>query len=82
MMKVYEELAALAMPTRFIGVAMNSRLLKEDEVEVERERVRRELGLPVCDVFRHGPGELVDAALGAAGAARSGDRAGVVRSLD
>jgi hypothetical protein len=25
--------------------------------------VRRELGVPVCDVIRHGPGDLVDAIL-------------------
>ncbi len=63
LMQVYEEFASLAMPTRFIGIAMNSRLLTPEAAEVEREKVRRELGLPVCDVFRHGPDELVNAVL-------------------
>jgi uncharacterized NAD-dependent epimerase/dehydratase family protein len=46
-----------------IGMAMNSRRLTAAEAEAERDRVRAEFGLPVCDVFRHGPGELVDAVL-------------------
>jgi len=58
-----EMMASVAMPSRVIGVAMNSRLLGPDETEVERDRVRRELGVPVCDVIRHGPGDLVDAVL-------------------
>ena len=32
-------------------------------VEAEREKVRRELGVPVCDVIRHGPDDLVNAIL-------------------
>lgn len=64
LIEAFEMFASLAMPSRVIGVAMNSRLLSEEETERERERVRRELGLPVCDVIRHGPGELVDAVLG------------------
>ncbi|MCH8840449.1 MAG: DUF1611 domain-containing protein, partial [Planctomycetes bacterium] len=44
-----------------IGVAMNSRNISSDEAERERELVRSELGLPVCDVIRHGPEELVQA---------------------
>jgi uncharacterized NAD-dependent epimerase/dehydratase family protein len=62
--EVNEAMARLANPTsRVIGVAMNSRLLDTNEAEAERERVRRELGVPVCDVIRHGPEELVDAVL-------------------
>jgi len=61
--EVNEMMASLAMPSRVIGVAMNSRLLGPDEAEAERERVRRELGVPVCDVIRHGPSDLVDAIL-------------------
>lgn len=60
---VYETMANLMNPCRVIGVAMNSRLLGDDEAERERQRVRDELGLPVCDVFRHGPDELVQAVL-------------------
>lgn len=62
--EVNETMAQLAIPSsRIIGVAMNSRVLSADEAEAERERVRRELGVPVCDVIRHGPDELVDAIL-------------------
>lgn len=61
--EVNEMMASLAMPSRVIGVAMNSRLLTPEEAEAERERVRRELGVPVCDVIRHGPDDLVEAIL-------------------
>ena len=61
--EVYETMAGLMQPAKVIGVAMNSRLLSADEAEEERERVRQEMGLPVCDVFRHGPDELVEAVL-------------------
>ena len=61
--EVNEMMASLAMPSKVIGVAMNSRLLTPDEAEAERERVRSELGLPVCDVIRHGPAICVDAIL-------------------
>jgi len=62
--EVNEMMAKLAMPSsRIIGVAMNSRVLSADEAETERERVRSELGVPVCDVIRHGPDDLVDAIL-------------------
>jgi uncharacterized NAD-dependent epimerase/dehydratase family protein len=63
LVEAYELLASLAMPSRVIGVAVNSRLLNPDDAEKERDRVRRELGVPVCDVIRHGPGEMVDAVL-------------------
>ncbi len=58
---VYETMANLMFPSQVIGVAINSRNVSSDEVERERERVRSELGLPVCDVIRHGPEELVQA---------------------
>ena len=61
--EVNEMMASLAFPSKVIGVAMNSRVLTPEEAEVERERVRKELGVPVCDVIRHGPDELVDAIL-------------------
>jgi uncharacterized NAD-dependent epimerase/dehydratase family protein len=62
--EVNEMMAQLAWPkSRVIGVAMNSRLLTPDDAEKERERVWRELGVPVCDVIRHGPADMVDAVL-------------------
>jgi uncharacterized NAD-dependent epimerase/dehydratase family protein len=61
--EVNETMASLAMPSKVIGVAMNSRLLTPDQAEAERERVRKELGVPVCDVIRHGSDDLVEAIL-------------------
>ena len=60
---LYETVAGALSPARVIGVGLNSRLLSPDDAERERERVRSEMGLPVCDVYRHGPAELVDAVL-------------------
>jgi uncharacterized NAD-dependent epimerase/dehydratase family protein len=61
--RFYEHAASMMFPSQVIGVAMNSRLQTAGAADEERERVRRELGLPVCDVLRHGPSELVDAVL-------------------
>jgi uncharacterized NAD-dependent epimerase/dehydratase family protein len=61
--ELYEKIAGALFPTRVIGVGLNSRLLSPEDAETERERIRKELGVPVCDVFRHGPNELVDAVL-------------------
>jgi D-glutamate N-acetyltransferase len=59
--EIYETMASLMVPSRVIGIAMNSRRATAEEAEEERERVHAELGLPVCDVFRHGPDDLVHA---------------------
>jgi len=61
--ELYEKIAGAVEPTRVIGVGLNSRLLSPENAEREREQVRSELGVPVCDVCRHGPDELVDAVL-------------------
>ena len=61
LIEVYETLANLMGPSKVIGVAMNSSFVSADEAERERERARSELGLPVCDVIRHGPDELLQA---------------------
>ncbi len=61
LVNVYETMANLMCPSKVIGVAMNSQFVSADEAEAEREKIRRELGLPVCDVIRHGPEELVQA---------------------
>ena len=58
-----EMMASISRPSRVIGIAMNSRRVNAEQAEAEREHVRAELGLPVCDVIRHGPGELVEAIL-------------------
>jgi len=63
LIEAHESLAGLRMPSRVIGVAMNSRKLSAAAADQERDRVRSELGLPVADPVRHGCGELVDAIL-------------------
>ena len=50
-------------PSRVIGVAMNSRQLSAQQAAAEREAVQQELGLPTCDVLRHGAEDLVRAVL-------------------
>jgi uncharacterized NAD-dependent epimerase/dehydratase family protein len=56
-------MGGLAHPCQVIGIGMNSRKVSAEEAERERERVRAEFGLPVCDVIRHGTGELEAAVL-------------------
>ncbi len=59
LIKVYETMANLMVPSKVIGIAMNSRKATEEDSEREREKLRSEFGLPVCDVIRHGTDELV-----------------------
>jgi len=59
--KVYEKMANLMSPSKVIGVAMNSRRVSAEEAQQERERLQSKLGLPVCDIIRHGPDDLVQA---------------------
>lgn len=61
--KICETMANVHQPCRTIGVAMNSHYVTAEEAERERKRVREATGLPVCDVIRHGPDELLDAVL-------------------
>jgi uncharacterized NAD-dependent epimerase/dehydratase family protein len=61
--ELYEALAGVMLPSRVIGVGLNSRLMNSSDAARERERVRSELGVPVCDVIRDEPDELVDAIL-------------------
>jgi len=61
--RFYEEAASIRHPCRVIGVAINGGKFSDAEVDAERDRVRTWLGLPACDVLRHGPDELVDAVL-------------------
>jgi len=59
--EVYETMANLMFPSQVIGIAMNTRRVSAAEAAAERERMRAEFGLPVCDVIRDGPQELVEA---------------------
>lgn len=58
---MHESMASIYQPGKVIGIAMNSASVGDAEVEAERKRIREEFGLPVCDVIRHGCGDLVDA---------------------
>ncbi|MGO8751215.1 MAG: DUF1611 domain-containing protein [Thermoguttaceae bacterium] len=59
----YQRAAGIMHPCRVIGVAINGNNFSDDQVAAEREHVRRQMGLPVCDVLRHGADELVGAVL-------------------
>jgi uncharacterized NAD-dependent epimerase/dehydratase family protein len=61
--QLFDVMASIWRPCPVIGFAMNGRGLTATEAEADRARMRDEFGLPVCDVFRHGPDELVDAVL-------------------
>jgi len=58
---VYETAANLMHPCRVIGVALNGWRFSDAEVADECARLEARLGLPVCDVLRHGPDKLVEA---------------------
>ena len=58
---LYETMASLLLPAQVIGIAMNSCQLNDSQAEQERQQLRDELGLPVCDVLRHGPDDLTQA---------------------
>ncbi|MEX0937721.1 MAG: DUF1611 domain-containing protein [Pirellulales bacterium] len=61
--RIYETVAGIMHPCRAIGIAVNSRRLSATEADDECHRASDELGLPACDVFRHGADVLVQAVL-------------------
>lgn len=63
LIETYELAARLRHPSRVVGIAMNTRNVSPADVDDERKRVADEFGLPVCDVYRDGPGPLADAVL-------------------
>jgi len=56
-----ETMASIFHPCPVIGIAVNSRRVSADEASAERQRLRDEFKLPVCDVIRDGSDELVQA---------------------
>ncbi len=63
LIEYYEMSANVMHPCRVIGVAINTRGCSDEEALAECRRVEEQLGLPACDVIRHGPDRLVDAVL-------------------
>ncbi len=62
--ELYEYSADHHYPCKVIGIAMNTKGITDDAaIESERRRLRDQFGLPICDVIRHGPDELVQATL-------------------
>lgn len=61
--EIYERMADVMHPCQVIGLAFNSRKVDAKTADEHRRRMRDEFGLPVCDVIRHGPDELVDAVI-------------------
>jgi uncharacterized NAD-dependent epimerase/dehydratase family protein len=61
--ELYEEMASLQFPCKTIGIGINGRRFSDAQVEEERKRVEGELGLPACDILRHGPDKLVNAVM-------------------
>ncbi|MFZ1932356.1 MAG: DUF1611 domain-containing protein [Thermoguttaceae bacterium] len=59
----YESAANIMHPCRVIGVAVNSQRFSDEAAAAECAQVGRRLGLPACDVIRHGPARLVEAVL-------------------
>ncbi len=58
---LHERLSLLARPAKVLAVALNTRLLDEDEARAAVEAFAAETGLPTDDPVRFGPGRLVDA---------------------
>ncbi|QNN24363.1 DUF1611 domain-containing protein [Planctomycetales bacterium ZRK34] len=61
--EIYEQMAGVMHPCKVIGLAMNSRKVDAKTADQQRREMRDRFGLPVCDVIRHGPDELVDAVI-------------------
>jgi uncharacterized NAD-dependent epimerase/dehydratase family protein len=59
----YEATAALLHPAQVVAVALNSVGFTDAEVAAERERLERQLQLPVADPIRDGCDTLLDAVL-------------------
>jgi uncharacterized NAD-dependent epimerase/dehydratase family protein len=59
--RLFEHMANIYQPCRFIGFGMNGSHVTLEQGEEIADQVRREFGLPVVDVIRHGPQALADA---------------------
>ncbi len=62
-LELYDKAANIMYPCKIIGFGLNSRKHSLAEAEKEIAKMKEKYGLPICDVVRHGPGELVEAVL-------------------
>jgi D-glutamate N-acetyltransferase len=63
LVELHERMALPARPARVACLAINTRLLEEDEARAAIDESERETGLPADDPVRFGPGRLLDAIL-------------------
>ena len=59
--RLAEAMAGIWRPCPVVAIAMNSRRVDAEQAEQVRQQIEQEMGLPVADVFRHGPDTIVDA---------------------
>ena len=55
--------ANLRHPCKIIGIAINTRMMSDDEATLEITRAEDTFGLPACDVYRTGATKLVQACI-------------------
>lgn len=60
---LYESVASVMHPSKVIALALNSRRFSKQEAEIEKERMKDMLSLPICDVIKDGADELADAVI-------------------
>ena len=60
--ELFETMASIYQPCETIGFAMNGRRFNKPQADELARSIESEMGLPVVDVIRDGPGRLVDAA--------------------
>jgi uncharacterized NAD-dependent epimerase/dehydratase family protein len=63
LVELHERIALPARPARVAALALNTRLLDEDEARAAVEAAADETGLPADDPVRFGPERLLDAVL-------------------
>ena len=61
--RIYEEIASFLTPSKVVGLAANTSTLAPGEAERLIGSTEEALGIPTCDVIRHGSEKLVDALL-------------------
>ena len=61
MIELHEKLAGLILPSKVIGIGLNTFEMTESAARAAMESAERETGLPATDVFRFGCTKLMDA---------------------